>query len=102
MWPVRRLWKRIKLAAAFLSFLLLIFLFSYGVFYLFDKQLVGGLVRHQNSRRRDGPLAPLKQDLLPADIFPDADDSQVQSGPLISEGDARELNYNVHIFYYGW
>jgi hypothetical protein len=102
MWPVRRLWKRTKLAVAFLSFLLLIFLFSYGVFYLFDRQLVGGLVRHQNSRRRDGPLAPLKQDLLPADIFPDADDSQVKSGPLVSEGDARELNYNVHIFYYGW
>lgn len=108
MWPVRRLWKKVRLTATFLIFLLVIFLFSYGVVYLFDKQLVGGLLRHQNSRRRDSPLAmpaALKQDLLlAADIFPAAvgEDGPptMKSSPV--SGEREQLNYNVHIFYYGW
>ena len=104
MWPLRRLWKRVRITASFLAFLLLLVLFSYGVFYLFDKQFVGGLVRQQqNSRRRDAIAAALKQDILPADIFPaDSLRGDVKSDAQILDANEPKLNYNVHIFYYGW
>ena len=106
MWPVRRLWKRVRQGATFLSFLLVVSLFSYGVYYLFDKQLVGGLLRHQqNTRRREDPATLRQQQLLlPADIFPEAAGEKGAQKIEIFPGDEdrKQLNYNVHIFYYGW
>jgi hypothetical protein len=105
MWPVRRLWKRARLAVSFLAFLLVVFVFSYGVFYVFDRQFVGGLLRQQNSRRRSGvlaqPAALRQHDLLPADMFlATVAGSEVKRGPVTET--RKQLNYNVHIFYYGW
>jgi hypothetical protein len=107
MWPICRLcWKRTRLAAAFLAFLGLLFLFSYGLFYAFDKKLVGGLLaarlQQPPNRRRGDAVLKQQESLLAADIFP--------ADPVKGEELKREAvevkgalpNYNVHIFYYGW
>jgi hypothetical protein len=92
-----------------LAFLALLFFFSYGLFYVFDKKLVGVLLSQQRqppNRRRVDAVLKQQESLLTADIFPAADSvkvEEVKSEALaVDEKKGPLPNYNVHIFYYGW